>query len=206
MILSASACHLWREFDRLKEGAIRAGGEYDAIRPLANKLPEHAARLAAKLTLVRDLDAGEVTAAEMAAGIILAQHYAAEALRLHSGSRIASICGSRNRRSTGYWCTGRKWRYRCRICINTARMLSGTRRLRGRLSPSSNSMVGSPGYRKVPRLSVSDAAMPGALCEADAMAAFRIFDPYAFLSDEDEQSRPGKVPNPLAPRPDPLGP
>jgi Protein of unknown function (DUF3987) len=90
LVLSVSACHLWREFDRLKEGAIRAGGEYDAIRPLANKLPEHAARLAAALTLVRDIDAGEVTAAEMAAGIILAQHYAAEALRVHSGSRIAS--------------------------------------------------------------------------------------------------------------------
>jgi hypothetical protein len=26
--------------------------------------------------------------------------------------------------------------------------------------------------------------MPGASCEADAMVAFRIFDPYAFLNDE----------------------
>lgn len=41
------------------------------------------------LTLVWDIDAGEVTPAEMAAGIVLAQHYAAEALRMHSGSRIA---------------------------------------------------------------------------------------------------------------------
>ena len=172
LALSTGALRVWLEFDRLKEGAIRAGGEYDAIRPLANKLPEHAARLASVLTLVRDIDAGEVPPAEMAAGIVLAQHYAAEALRLHSGSRIAVDLRLAQQALDGCWCTGRKRRSRCRFCTNTARMLSGTRRLRGRLSVSLKSMVGSSGYRKVPRLAVSDAARPGASSEADACAPF----------------------------------
>ncbi len=42
------------------------------------------------LTLVRDIGAGEVAAAEMAAGIELAQHYAAEALRLHGGGQVSA--------------------------------------------------------------------------------------------------------------------
>ena len=65
-------------------------GELRPISGFANKLPEHAARIAAVLTLVRDLDAGEVAAAEMAAGIELVQHYAAEALRLHGGSHVSA--------------------------------------------------------------------------------------------------------------------
>src|SRR5262249_54217343 len=64
-------------------------GELRPISGLANKLQEHAARLAAILTLVRDIDAGEIAADEMAAGSELAQHYAGEALRLHGGSQIA---------------------------------------------------------------------------------------------------------------------
>jgi hypothetical protein len=40
------------------------------------------------LTLVRNIVAGEIANAEMAAGIALAEHYAAEALRLFGASRI----------------------------------------------------------------------------------------------------------------------
>jgi hypothetical protein len=40
------------------------------------------------LTLVRDIHAAEIIDAELAAGIELAQHYAAEALRLHGTSRV----------------------------------------------------------------------------------------------------------------------
>jgi len=39
---------------------------------------------------VRDIDAGEIASAEMAAGEVLAQHYAAEALRLDGGCRISA--------------------------------------------------------------------------------------------------------------------
>ena len=59
------------------------------MRGLANKLPEHAARIAAVLTLVNNIDAGEVGGAEMEAGIALAQHYAAEAMRLFGASRVS---------------------------------------------------------------------------------------------------------------------
>jgi uncharacterized protein DUF3987 len=80
---------LWFAFADSVERRLTRDGELRPISGLANKLPEHAARLAAVLTLVRDIEAGEIAATELAAGIELAQHYAAEALRLHSGSLIA---------------------------------------------------------------------------------------------------------------------
>jgi hypothetical protein len=58
------------------------GGDLEPIRGLANKLPEHAARLAAVLSLVVDLRCREVDVSCVERGIDLAQHYAAEALRL----------------------------------------------------------------------------------------------------------------------------
>src|SRR5262249_22154394 len=60
----------------------------EAVRGLANKLPEHAARLAAVLSVVKDLDSAAITAHEMRAGICLAEHYASEALRLFGASRV----------------------------------------------------------------------------------------------------------------------
>jgi len=88
--LSPVARRLWIEFDNRKEVAIRENGENAQIRGLANKLPEHAARLAAALTLVRDIGAGEILSDEMAAGIVLAQHYAAEALRIFEAGQIGT--------------------------------------------------------------------------------------------------------------------
>ena len=72
------------------EKQIGPGGELSGpVRGLANKLPEHAARLAGVLAVVADINASEISAEQMAAGIALAQHYAAEALRLFEGSRIS---------------------------------------------------------------------------------------------------------------------
>jgi Protein of unknown function (DUF3987) len=62
----------------------------DPVRGLANKLPEHAARIAAVLTLVNNIEAGEVSEAEMQAGIAIAEHYVTEALRLSGASRISA--------------------------------------------------------------------------------------------------------------------
>jgi hypothetical protein len=86
--LSADACASWGAFADHVERAIGPNGALEAVRGLANKLPEHAARLAAVLTLMRNIDAGEIAPAEMDAGIALAEHYAAEALRLFGTSRI----------------------------------------------------------------------------------------------------------------------
>jgi hypothetical protein len=87
--LSPEARCLWIGFYHHVEQRIQPGGELDPVRGLANKLPEHAAKLAAVLTLVRDINAGEVARAEMESGIALAQHYAVEALRLFDASRVS---------------------------------------------------------------------------------------------------------------------
>jgi Protein of unknown function (DUF3987) len=81
---------VWIRFADHVEAMLGPDGDLRPISGLANKLPEHAARLAGVLTLVRDIYAGEITAEEMAAGIVLAQHHAAEALRLDGGSRVSA--------------------------------------------------------------------------------------------------------------------
>lgn len=90
LALSASAQAIWLRFHDHLEREIRPGGPLESIRGLANKLPEHAARLAAVIALVEDLECPEVGTTEMRAGIALAEHYAAEALRLVDTSRIGA--------------------------------------------------------------------------------------------------------------------
>jgi hypothetical protein len=88
--LSPTARRVYAGFADHVETMLGADGELRPISGIANKLPEHAARIAGVLTLVRDIDAGDIAAAEMAAGVELAQHYAAEALRLDGGSRVSA--------------------------------------------------------------------------------------------------------------------
>jgi hypothetical protein len=87
--LSLKAQQLWIGFHDHIESQLGAGGELEPVRGLANKLPEHAARIAGVLTLIADIEAGDVAAVEMEGGILLAQHYAAEAMRLFGASRIS---------------------------------------------------------------------------------------------------------------------
>jgi hypothetical protein len=86
LTLSAAARRAWIDFHDWTESRVRPGAEFDAIRGLANKLPEHAARLAAVLTMAADCDAGTIDAEAMDCGATLARHYAAEALRLFQGN------------------------------------------------------------------------------------------------------------------------
>lgn len=86
--LSPEARRRWIAFHDHVEPRLVVGGELEPVRGLANKLPEHAARIAGVLTLVRDITAGEIAEAEMSAGIALAEHYAVEALRLFGASRV----------------------------------------------------------------------------------------------------------------------
>jgi hypothetical protein len=88
--LSPAAQQMWTRFADRVETMLTQDGELRPISGIANKLPEHAARIAGVLTLVRDVGAGEVAVAELAAGIELAQHYAAEALRLRGGSHVSA--------------------------------------------------------------------------------------------------------------------
>lgn len=84
--LDANARGLWVAFYNAVEAAQAGDGPLQPIRPFASKMAEHAGRLAAVLTVYADLDAGAVEAEAMAAGIILAEHYAGELLRLHGAS------------------------------------------------------------------------------------------------------------------------
>jgi hypothetical protein len=86
--LTPAARVLWTKFADHVEAAIAPNGELEQIRGLANKLPEHTARIAAVLMLVRDIGGGEIVASDIEAGVRLAEHYAAEALRLFGASRI----------------------------------------------------------------------------------------------------------------------
>jgi hypothetical protein len=86
--LTPEARRLLISFGNYIEKAIAQDGPLQPVRGLANKLAEHAARLAAVLSVVRDLDTAAITAHEMRAGICLAEHYGAEALRLFGGGRI----------------------------------------------------------------------------------------------------------------------
>jgi hypothetical protein len=86
--LSPQARVLWIAFADYVENNIAPGGELEPVRGLANKLPEHAARLAGVLRLTEEINAREIDAATMDAGIAIAEHYAAEALRLFGSARI----------------------------------------------------------------------------------------------------------------------
>jgi hypothetical protein len=79
--LSRDAQAVWKTFADHIERSIGVGGELESIKGLANKLPEHAARLAAVLTLYANINAGEVA-------IEIADHYASEAVRVFEASRI----------------------------------------------------------------------------------------------------------------------
>lgn len=83
--LTDAARSTWTNFADHIERQLAPGAALDPIRGLANKLPEHAARLAGVLALVEDLNAGEIGKAHLDAGIELVQHYASEALRLFEG-------------------------------------------------------------------------------------------------------------------------
>jgi len=84
--LSSGARRMWISYANFVEEQLAPDGAYIDIRGLANKLPEHAARLAAVLTLVDDLHAKDVGEEEMANGIELGGYYAGEALRLFSSN------------------------------------------------------------------------------------------------------------------------
>lgn len=84
--ISGPAKRSWVTFHDEVEADLRPGGRFEPIRGLAAKLAEHAARIAASLALVEDLEVQEVGLHHMEGAICLARHYAREALRLQSAS------------------------------------------------------------------------------------------------------------------------
>jgi Protein of unknown function (DUF3987)/Primase C terminal 2 (PriCT-2)/RepB DNA-primase from phage plasmid len=87
--LAPDARKLWIAFANSIECQLAPEEALYPVKGIANKLPEHAARLAGVLALVSDPDTSEIPTEQMAAGITLAQHYVGEALRLFEASRVS---------------------------------------------------------------------------------------------------------------------
>jgi Protein of unknown function (DUF3987) len=85
--LSVEANTRWFEFVEHVEKSIGRNGELEPIKGFANKMPEHAARLAAVLTVVENINAHEISVETLERGIALAEHYATEALRIFEAAR-----------------------------------------------------------------------------------------------------------------------
>lgn len=85
--LDARAADLWRAFADDTESQLAPGGTLEPVRGFANKLAEHAARLAGVIQLSEAPQAASVGGEAMERGIALARFYASEALRLfHTGA------------------------------------------------------------------------------------------------------------------------
>jgi len=80
--LAQDAKRIWIAFHDKIEGQLKDGCELSQIRGLANKAPEHAARLASQLAVFNDINCSGVSLEWMKAGIALTTHYINEALRL----------------------------------------------------------------------------------------------------------------------------
>lgn len=89
MQLHPDARAAWIEFSDECERAVSPQGELVTIKAFAAKLAEHAARLAAVLTVYDDSNAMEVPLVAIQSGIALARYYANEMLRLHGGASVA---------------------------------------------------------------------------------------------------------------------
>lgn len=90
LALTDEARALWSEYADVVECRLAGGGDLEPVRGLANKLPEHAVRLAAVLALIDDLKVSTVSGQSMQRGIDLANFYASEALRLFDASAVSA--------------------------------------------------------------------------------------------------------------------
>ncbi|MBS0290290.1 MAG: DUF3987 domain-containing protein [Proteobacteria bacterium] len=80
--LALPAKEAWIHYVDQVEYQLKPEGKYEPIKGLANKLPEHAIRLAANFTLVEDPFSSNIPLEKMQIGIVLANYYAEEAIRL----------------------------------------------------------------------------------------------------------------------------
>ncbi len=90
IVLSQGARNAWIALADQCERDLAAGQRLEPIRGFANKLPEHALRIAAVLELVDNPNAKEISAATFKRAETIASYYADEALRLfeHGASSV----------------------------------------------------------------------------------------------------------------------
>ena len=82
LCFAPDAAKAWREYADHVERLLAPEQPFEAIRGFANKLPEHAARIAAVLMLVDDIDAPHIDRETFERAVRLAEYYTREALRL----------------------------------------------------------------------------------------------------------------------------
>ena len=82
IVMTDRACSMWRAFADKIECELGPNGKLRPVTGLANKIPEHAARIAGVLALFENLETSELDETALGRGIKLAQWYLGEALRL----------------------------------------------------------------------------------------------------------------------------
>lgn len=87
--LSAAAKARMVQFHDAAERQMRRDGALAPIRAFGAKMAEHATRLAAVIAAFDDPECGEISLEAAACGQALAEHFAAELLRLGQGAQIA---------------------------------------------------------------------------------------------------------------------
>lgn len=80
--LNDEAIGLYLRYSNQIERMMAQNEKYENIRGFANKLPEHAVRIATTLALVEDITTTELTSDHLQRAITIADFYATEALRL----------------------------------------------------------------------------------------------------------------------------
>jgi hypothetical protein len=86
--LSGTATNQWIIFADRVEQRLAPRAKFSEIRGLANKLGEHAGRIAGVLALIENIEAIQIESRHLDAAILLAEHYAAEADRLLGAARV----------------------------------------------------------------------------------------------------------------------
>jgi len=89
IILNPKATKAYYGFCDHVESLLSVGKEFEAIRGFANKMPEHAVRLASIIAVVNNVNISEIKEQDLDRGIKLVQYYASEALRLFDASHIS---------------------------------------------------------------------------------------------------------------------
>ena len=74
------AITLWKRYANEVESEMGVGGEFEYMTGLAGKLPEHAARIAANLTIFYDFNSYSISDEMMWNGIKLARYFAKQAV------------------------------------------------------------------------------------------------------------------------------
>jgi hypothetical protein len=116
--LSEGASKLWTHYADHIEKQIGPNGPLELIKGLANKLPEHAARMAGVLTLIHNIESLEIDTNHLAKAIELSDFYANEALRIYNQVRPDLILAQKLLDWLGRWGMKITISSPCPICIN----------------------------------------------------------------------------------------